>query len=360
MLAVVFAAGCLPAALTPPNELPAAYIDSVSPSQVSPGETVTLEGHGTAPAGSVVAYKWRSNIDGDLSTSASFETSSLSEGTHTIHFRVQDSNGDWSKGVSWHITVLPREIAKPIANSFDASPGSVAKGESATLRWDVSGAATVSIDPGVGNVTLTGTRVVFPNTTTTYILTAANEAGSVTAMAEIKVATVPMHTVEVFSIAAEDGHVTWEGQVGPEPNVGDTNPVRSDVAMQAFLSFDISMIPSGVTVVSAFLDLTSYTTFGNPFVYLGTMRVCSDQYGVLDSDDFVIGPITGTLYAYSRRPTEPLTSDLLNDAVQAQVEAGSERFQIRLQFEKDTCFNLKPDYLALAEGEAKLVIEYED
>ncbi len=359
LVILTLAAGCLPAA-TPANELPTAYIDSVSPSQVSPGETVAFTGHGIDPDGSVAAYRWRSSIDGQISTSPTFEASSLSEGTHTVWFSVQDDSGDWSKQIPCHVIVLPSGIVLPVLNLFEADPPSVVEGESSTLYWNVSGASAVRIDPHIGDVALTGNRVVSPTATTTYVLTATNETGSITSTAQVSVATVPTYTVELFSIAAEDGHVRRDGYVSSEPNVGDVTPVRSDVAMQAFLSFDISMIPSGVTVVSASLDLTSYTTFGNPFVHLGTMRVCSDQYGVLDSDDFVVGPATGVLCAVSGTPSKSLASDLLTDAVQEQVDAGRSRFQIRLQFEKDKYFNQEPDYLALGSGQAKLDIEYHD
>ena len=60
----------------------------------------------------------------------------------------------------------------PVVNSFDASPGSISSGESSTLNWNVSGVTTVSIDQGIGNVALCGTRVVSPSVTTSYILTA--------------------------------------------------------------------------------------------------------------------------------------------------------------------------------------------
>ena len=359
LVILTLAAGCLPAA-TPANQLPTAYIDSVSPSQVSPGETVAFTGHGIDPDGSVAAYLWRSSIDGQISTSPTFETSALSEGTHTVWFSVQDDSGDWSEQIPCHVIVLPSGIVPPAVNLFEADPPSVVEGESSTLYWNVSGASTVKIDPHIGDVALTGNRVVSPAATTTYVLTATNETGSASSAAQVSVAAVPTYAVELISIAAEDGHVTREGQVGPEPNVGDITPVRSDVAMQAFLSFDISMIPSGVTVVSASLDLTAYTTFGNPFAHLGTMRVCSDQYGNLASDDFVVGPAAGVLCAVAGTPTKPLASDLLTHAVQEQVDAGRSRFQIRLQFEKDTHFNQEPDYLALGAGQAKLNIEYQD
>jgi len=358
---LMMAAGCMPVAPPPANELPTAYIDSVSTARISPGETVAFTGHGIDSDGSVDAYSWRSSLDGEVSTSASFETSSLSEGSHTIWFRVQDDRGDWSNEVPCQVVVLPSGIVLQVINLFEASPPSIASGESSTLEWNVSGASMVSIDPGIGNVSLTGNRMVSPTATTVYTLTATNEAGSVTATAQVAVATVPAHTMELFSIAAEDGHVRKDKYVGPEPNVGDMTPVRSDVATQAFLSFDISMIPAGATIESASLDLATGSMFGNPFTYLGRLLVYSDQYGALDGGDFNSGPVLpGALYETYARPTEPFTSRLLTDAIQTQVDASNARFQIRLQFEKDIYFNQEADYLALGAGKPKLIIEYRD
>jgi hypothetical protein len=71
-------------------------------------------------------------------------------------------------------------------NSFGASPPTITAGESSMLSWSVSGATTVSIDQGIGNVALTGSRVVMPGSTTVYTLTATNSAGvTVTATAQV-------------------------------------------------------------------------------------------------------------------------------------------------------------------------------
>jgi len=354
---LMMAAGCMPVAPPPANELPTAYIDSVSPARISPGETVAFTGHGIDSDGSVAAYSWRSSLDGEVSTSASFETSSLSEGSHTIWFRVQDDRGDWSNEVPCHVTVLHSGIVLQVINLFEASPPSIASGESSTLEWNVSGASMVSIDPGIGNVSLTGNRVVSPSATTVYTLTATNEAGSVTATAQIAVATVPIHTVELFSIASEDGHVKKNGDIGSEPNVGET---RSSVAMQAFLSFDISMIPKDASIKSASLDLTTGDIFGSPFTKLGRLSVYNCQYGNLGKNDFVLGPPLGALCTTSILPTKPFSSNLLISAIQKQVDTGSTRFQVRLQFEKYTYYDNRAHFLEYGEAERKLVIKYED
>ena len=170
------------------NQPPTAYIDSISPTRVYPGDRVTFEGHGTDPNGTVVAYRWRSSLDGDLSTKASFQTSSLSSGAHTIYFKVQDNNGVWSAEAVWNnVTVYGELAGLPVINFFYADPENIISGSSSTLSWDVSRATAVHIDKGIGYVSASGARVVSPSTTAVYTLTASNEAGNITASAQVVV-----------------------------------------------------------------------------------------------------------------------------------------------------------------------------
>jgi len=75
---------------------------------------------------------------------------------------------------------------------FTAEPTSIQRGQSATLRWEVSGNATsVSIDQGVGAVQNTGNRRVSPSDSTTYTLTATGPGGSNTATATVSVSAPP-------------------------------------------------------------------------------------------------------------------------------------------------------------------------
>ena len=115
-----------------PNLPPVAVIDSINPNPALPGQTVSFVGHGTDSDGTVMAYSWRSSIDGDLSDSASFSTAALSEGYHTIFFSVQDDQGDWSPEVSQSLLIAgaPTEI---IIDNGTA-------GTSSTGTWSISGA----------------------------------------------------------------------------------------------------------------------------------------------------------------------------------------------------------------------------
>jgi len=364
---LLVAIGCLlaPAATKQP---PAAYIDSVSPINSTYGEPVTFQGHGIDPDGTVGAYNWRSSRDGDLSTDASFTTSSLSPGTHTIWFKVQDNDGMWSNEVLATVIVVPRAVNPPVVNSFGASPASIVPGGSATLNWDVSGAAMVSIDQQIGNVSLSGNRLVFPTTTTIYTLTATNTAGTVTTTARIVVTPGAVPTVELFPIAAESGYVRQDGVVGQDIIVGATSGL---VATQAFLSFDISMIPQDAIIKSVSLDLTAGNIFGSPFSAMGQLYICNQTYGSLNANDYVAGPATTVMYSVAQMPLAPVSSSAMVAAVQEQVDNGSSRFQIRLQFQSAPFQSSFPQQWSEAwqtnpsndiefpQAKPKLVIEYE-
>jgi hypothetical protein len=84
----------------------------------------------------------------------------------------------------------------PVIDSFTAEPVTISAGGYSTLSWKVSGASSVRIDQGVGNVALTGTRAVTPTVTTVYTLIATTASGkSATATAQVTVsapATAPV------------------------------------------------------------------------------------------------------------------------------------------------------------------------
>jgi peptidoglycan-associated lipoprotein len=86
----------------------------------------------------------------------------------------------------------PPPPAAPRITSFTAEPASIQRGESSTLRWEVTGQANnISIDQGIGTVQATGNRRVFPTNSTTYTLTAAGPGGNTTARATIAVTAPP-------------------------------------------------------------------------------------------------------------------------------------------------------------------------
>ncbi len=79
-------------------------------------------------------------------------------------------------------------VAPPVISNFASSPASISAGQSSTLSWSVSGATSLALDNGIGDVTGASSRTVSPTATTTYVLTARNAAGSVTASTTVTVA----------------------------------------------------------------------------------------------------------------------------------------------------------------------------
>ena len=131
--------------ITKLNNPPTAYIDSISPNPADQGQSVSFSGHGTDPdAGdSITGYNWRSSIDGQLSTASSFSSSSLSVGTHTIYFKVEDSHSTWSTEVTRTLTINPISHA-PTAYIDSISPNPADQGQSVSF----SGHGT---DPDAGD-----------------------------------------------------------------------------------------------------------------------------------------------------------------------------------------------------------------
>ena len=286
LIITVMFTGCTRATINT-KQPPLAYIDSVSSSQIWAGETVKFAGHGVSSIGQIVAYNWRSNVNGDLSQLASFETSSLTAGPHTIWFKVQDSYGNWSAEVSTNLNVLAQGgPMKMVVKTFSISPPAITEGEWATLTWDVSGTGTVKIEPDVGEVALNGTRSVRPTRDTTYTIFATNEEGVSTAKATVVVSPIPIYTLISYSVAAEDGTVRKDKVVLDEVLVGQTD---LQIQMQGFLSFDISALPSNAIIKAVELDLTKANIINSPFPWQGSLLLYNQQYGSsLKASDYMV------------------------------------------------------------------------
>ena len=359
-IVMVLTSGCIPlapAAPEVPNELPVAYIDSISSTRVFQGETIFFKGHGIDSDGSVAGYSWRSSVDGELSTSESFQTSFAAAGKNTVYFKVQDNAGEWSREIYRDITVLDKGAVKPLINSFKSTPVNIVQGDSATLAWNISGADVVSIDNEIGTVVAIGNRKITPQKTINFVITAKNDAG--TSMAETRVVVAHSlegrRTVDTYAIDIESGHVKGNALVGTALQVGGTD----SEAIQLFLSFDISMIPENSVIKSASIDLTTGVVYGDPFSYLGELGIYHHQYGDLAKDDFVPVPAGDAMITTRTRPTELLGSSQLAKAIQEQVDKGSDRLQVRLQFAKPYFFNKQYDYLDFGTDNPRLVIVYE-
>ena len=100
---------------------------------------------------------------------------------------------DFNNGIFTTLPVVPVKggitpEASPMRPtvSLSASPTSIERGQSATLRWSSNNATSASITPGIGTVQTSGSRRVSPTRTTTYRITVRGANGQ-TASASVAV-----------------------------------------------------------------------------------------------------------------------------------------------------------------------------
>jgi hypothetical protein len=104
--------------------------------------------------------------------------------TTTTTYTLTATNTSGTVTATAVVTVTQPSL--PTISSFTAIPTSITLGGISTLSWTTSGATTLNIAPGnLASTSATGTVNVSPETTTTYVLTATNAAGSVTASAKV-------------------------------------------------------------------------------------------------------------------------------------------------------------------------------
>jgi hypothetical protein len=90
-------------------------------------------------------------------------------------------------GCSGGIRGSTQQTNPPTIGSFTANPTAISAGQSSVLSWSVSGASSINIDNGVGNVGSSGTMSITPAASVIYMLTATNTAGTVTASVALAV-----------------------------------------------------------------------------------------------------------------------------------------------------------------------------
>jgi len=150
-----------------------------------------------------------------------------------------------------------------VVTSFDADPLTIAPGESSTLSWTVQGATRVEIDPGIGSVALSGSRVVSPTATTVYTLVATNAAGktaSVTVHVVVSGIPSPSGMPVVNSFSAAPSTISADGSATLSWSVSDATSVSIDHGLGNFgTSGSMTVSPSATTTYV----LTATNAFGN-------------------------------------------------------------------------------------------------
>jgi hypothetical protein len=158
-----------------------------SPSNIMVGESSTLN-YQTQNATAVSI----SPTVGSAGLSGSVAVSPITSTNYTV--TATGPSGTTSCSIAVNVTAgaLPRII------QFSASPMSILSGQTSNLLWIVDNSTSQTITT-LGTVVPAGTQVVSPTATTTYTLTATNNAGSVTATATVTVTQIPNPIVVSFT-----------------------------------------------------------------------------------------------------------------------------------------------------------------
>jgi RHS repeat-associated protein len=168
---------------------------TASPTTITQGDTTTLNWTlgWSAPA--------TLSIDNGIGSVLGSTSRILTPATTTTYtLTATNSAGTATKQVT--ITVNPHA---PTIPSFTASPATIIVGDPTILNWTVGGgAATLSIEQGVGTVTGTS-KTLYPLITTTYTLTATNSTWSATKTVTV---TVNLPTAPAPSITPSSGSYT--------------------------------------------------------------------------------------------------------------------------------------------------------
>jgi len=119
------------------NEKPQATIISINPNPATEGNTISFNGD-SSDDGTIYEWQWTSNIDGEIATSEDFQSSSLSTGTHTIKFRVKDSQ-QWSEYDQETLVINEQQQSGDDTQQPEGKPSAnIIKPESETTKYESS------------------------------------------------------------------------------------------------------------------------------------------------------------------------------------------------------------------------------
>ncbi len=166
-----------------------AYVYSVSPVHMSADQEIIASGDSTSltwncPGAQSVSLD---NGIGSVSSEGSLEISPTETTIYTV-----TAVYPWDT-YTYKVTVM---VIYPPTAILNAAPLKILAGQPTTLMWDTTGADTVTIDQGIGEVDPNGTLTLSPAQTTTFTLLASNEEGTTEKSVEVEVL-VPLEDVDL-------------------------------------------------------------------------------------------------------------------------------------------------------------------
>ncbi len=172
---LVASGGCVPGVSLPGEQLVVTSFNA-APLTIAPGQSSTLSW--TVQGANHV------EITPGVGSVALSGSQVVTPSATTVYTLVASNSVGKTVSVTVHVVVSGTPApsgAAPVINSFGSNLSSIFPGGSTTLSWNVSNASSVSLSQGWGSVAASGSTVVSPTATTTYVLTATNASGSTTA-----------------------------------------------------------------------------------------------------------------------------------------------------------------------------------
>ncbi|MFM2339879.1 MAG: hypothetical protein RLZZ360_515 [Candidatus Parcubacteria bacterium] len=215
-----------------------------SPVTITRGQSSTLS-WGTTNVTSV-------SIDNGIGNVAVDGSTTVSPTDTTTYTLAGIAANDRRVTCSRTVTVTPVVVNAPVCDFLNANPVTINRGQSSVLSWGTTNATLVSINNGIGNVEVDGTRTVSPLDTTTYTMTVAgtnNQSVSCTRVITVVQPEVKIPRCEYFNASVttirrgENVTLSWDTT---NTNSAVINPGVGTVAVD------------GSTTVSP-SDTTTYT-----------------------------------------------------------------------------------------------------
>jgi OOP family OmpA-OmpF porin len=148
-------------------------------------------------------------------------------------------NWEYTAGLTFLFggTSAPAPVPPATTSSLSLMPGSIVKGEQATLNWSSQNATSCSMTPGSGSIDTQGSMTITPSSSTTYYLTCngpggtSNNSSSITVSEPLPTPLAPTSSLSVNPLSITQGEaatLAWTSENAVkcdiQPGIGPVQP----------------------------------------------------------------------------------------------------------------------------------------
>jgi hypothetical protein len=169
---------------------------TANPSTIDKGQNSTLSWSSSNTTSCIAGWTNSTNTSG----------SQIVSPQNTTAYSISCTNGTKTASSTATVTVvIPEE--RNVSVNLIANPSSISQGQNSTLSWISSNASSCTA-PWTSATSTSGSQIVSPSTTMTYLITCSNSAKSATATATVTVNPVVIPHDVTVSLAANPSTIT--------------------------------------------------------------------------------------------------------------------------------------------------------